>query len=78
MIDWVPVVFVVFKAVMFCTCMFFAIKWHYDQGKKKGVDRRALLRTVLKIVAAFVVALGLVMLFTFGLASMLGMDLRLP
>lgn len=77
MIDWVPVVFVVFKAVMFGTCMFFAIKWHYDQGKK-GADRRALLRTVAKIVAAFIVALGLVLLFTFGLASMLGMDLRLP
>jgi hypothetical protein len=77
MIDWVPVVFVVFKAVMFGTCMFFAIKWHYDQGKK-GADRRALLRTVAKIVAAFLVALALVLLFTFGLASMLGMDLRLP
>ena len=35
MIDWVPVVFVAFKALIFGTCMFFAIKWHYDQGKKK-------------------------------------------
>jgi large-conductance mechanosensitive channel len=33
--DWVPIVFVVFKVLVFGTCMFFAIKWHYDQGKKK-------------------------------------------
>lgn len=33
--DWVPVVFIVFKVLVFGTCMFFAIKWHYDQGKKK-------------------------------------------
>ena len=77
MIDWVPVVFVVFKVVMFGTCMFFAIKWHYDQGKK-GADRRALLRTAAKVVVAFLVALALVLLFAFGLASMLGIDLRLP
>jgi hypothetical protein len=33
--DWVPIVFIVFKVLVFGTCMFFAIKWHYDQGKKK-------------------------------------------
>lgn len=33
--DWVPIVFIVFKLLVFGTCMFFAIKWHYDQGKKK-------------------------------------------
>ena len=33
--DWVPVVFIAFKLTVFGTCMFFAIKWHYDQGKKK-------------------------------------------
>ena len=33
--DWIPVVFIVFKVIVFGTCMFFAIKWHYDQGKKK-------------------------------------------
>ena len=32
--DWVPIVFVVFKVAVFGTGMFFAIKWHYDQGKK--------------------------------------------
>lgn len=78
MIDWVPVVFVTFKVLIFGACMFFAIKWHYDQGKKKGMDKRALLRTGGKVAAVFVLALLAVLLFTFGIASMLGMDLNLP
>lgn len=78
MIDWVPVVFVTFKVLIFGTCMFFAIKWHYDQGKKKGVDTRTLLRTGAKLAAAFLLALLVVLLFTFGIARMLGMDLSLP
>ena len=32
--DWVPIVFITFKVLVFGTCMFYAIKWHYDQGKK--------------------------------------------
>lgn len=32
--DWVPIVFIVFKVAVFGTGMFFAIKWHYDQGKR--------------------------------------------
>ena len=32
--EWVPIVFIVFKVAVFGTGMFFAIKWHYDQGKK--------------------------------------------
>mgnify|MGYP003621511837 FL=1 len=77
MIDWIPVVFVVFKVLIFGACMFFAIKWHYDQGKKR-MDKRALLRTGSKLVAIFLLALMAVLLFTFGLAKMLGMDLSLP
>jgi hypothetical protein len=56
--------------------MFFAIKWHYDQGKKGWTG--ALLRTGGKVAAAFMLALLCVLLFTFGLAKMLGMDLSLP
>lgn len=78
MIDWVPIVFIAFKVLIFGTCMFFAIKWHYDQGKKKGMDKRALLRTGGKVVAIFTLALLAVLLFTFGLAKKLGMDLSLP
>ena len=75
MYDWVPVVFVTFKAVIFVTCMFFAIKWHYDQGKKKGQDTRMIWITGAKVVGAFAVALGLVLFLTFLLAGKLGMDL---
>ena len=78
MIDWVPVVFVTFKALVFGTAMFFAIKWHYDQGKKKGADRRELLIAGGKIAAVFTLLLLCVLAFTFGLARMLGMDLSLP
>jgi hypothetical protein len=35
MMDWVPVAFIAFKVLVFGMGMFFAIKWHYDQGKKK-------------------------------------------
>ncbi|MFN9471798.1 hypothetical protein [Acidovorax sp.] len=38
--DWVPVVFIVFKVLVFGTGMFFAIKWHYDQGKKDKENER--------------------------------------
>lgn len=31
---WIPVVLGTFKAVVFCGGMFYAIKWHHDQGKK--------------------------------------------
>lgn len=33
--DWVPIVFITFKVLVFGTGMFFAIKWHRDQAKKK-------------------------------------------
>ncbi|MBF6630581.1 MAG: hypothetical protein ITG01_05465 [Comamonas sp.] len=75
--DWVPVVFITFKVLIFGTCMFFAIKWHYDQGKKKGADTRSLLRASGKAAAAFVLALLTVLLLTFFLAGTLGMDLSL-
>lgn len=77
MIDWVPVAFLTFKVLVFGTCMFFAIKWHYDQDKKT-MDKRALLITALKVGAAFLVALAVVLWFTFSLARHLGMDLSLP
>ncbi|OYR18524.1 putative membrane protein [Brucella rhizosphaerae] len=33
--DWFPIVFFAFKFLVLGTGMFFAIKWHHDQGKKK-------------------------------------------
>lgn len=75
MMDWIPTVFVTFKVLMFGTCMFFAIKWHYDQGKK---ERRAVLRAGGMVAAVFMLSLLGLGLVTFALARMLGLDLTLP
>jgi len=74
--DWIPVVFVIFKVLVFCTGMFFAIKWHYDQGEKR-MNTRALLFTGGKIAVAFILSLMAVLYLTFGLARALGIDLNL-
>jgi hypothetical protein len=74
--DWIPIVFATFKLVVLVTGMFFAIKWHYDQGKKEKVmDTRALLRAGGKAAAIFVVALGGIGLVTFALIRVFGMEL---
>lgn len=80
MMDWFPIVFLTFKILVLGTGMFFAIKWHYDQGKKgkKEMDTRALLRAGGKVAAIFVLALLGLLLATFFLARMLGLDLTLP
>lgn len=31
--EWVPIVLVIFKLLVFGTGMFLAIKWHYDKEK---------------------------------------------
>ena len=77
--DWIPVVFVTFKVLVLGTGMFFAIKWHYDQGKKgKEKERRAVLRAGGKAAAVFVLSLLGLVLVTFVLAKTLGLDLTLP
>ncbi len=77
--EWIPLVFVIFKGLVLGIGMFFAIKWHYDQGKKgKPEEARAVLRTSGKVAAVFlllVLGLGFV---TFVLARVLGLDLNLP
>ena len=35
MMNWVPIVFVTFKVLVFGTGMFFAIKWHNDKEKEE-------------------------------------------
>lgn len=71
--DWVPIVFVTFKVLALGLAMFFAIKWHYDQGKKG--ERGAALRTGGKMAAVFVLAVLCIGLIAFYLSSMLGLDL---
>ena len=79
MMDWVPVVFVVFKVLVLGTGMFFAIKWHYDQGKKgTKTEKRAVLRAGGKVAAVVVLSLLGLGLVTFALARTLGLDLTFP
>lgn len=77
MAEWFPTVFYTFKFLVLGVGMFYAIKWHYDQGKKKdGVkERRAVLRAAGKVVAVFVIALSVLGLLTFFFATKLGLDL---
>jgi uncharacterized protein YqhQ len=79
--DWIPIVFVTFKFLVLATGMFFAVKWHYDQGKKeqdKEKEKRAVLRAGGKVAAVFVLSLLGLGLVTFVLIRMLGMDLSFP
>ena len=72
--EWIPIVLVTFKVLVFGTGMFFAIKWHYDQGKKeKGKEKRAVLRAGGKVAAVFVLSLLGLGLFTFFLIRMVGL-----
>ena len=77
MVDWIPIIFVIFKFLVLGTGMFYAIKWHYDQGKK-GKDTRAVLRASGKIAALFVLSLLALGLVTFAIVRMLGMELIFP
>jgi heme/copper-type cytochrome/quinol oxidase subunit 2 len=77
--DWIPVVFVTFKFLVLGIGMFFAIKWHYDQGKKgKKTDTRAVLRATVMVAVIFVVLLVGLGFATFDAAKMLGLDMALP
>ena len=72
--DWIPTVFVAFKVLVLGTGMFFAIKWHYDQGtKQKERERRAVLRAGGKVAAIFMLSLLGLGLFTSVLIRMLGL-----
>jgi hypothetical protein len=77
MMEWIPVVFVTFKALVLGIGMFFAVKWHYDKGKKLN-GTRATLSAGGKVAAVFVLGLLGVGLFTFGLLKLVGWDLPFP
>lgn len=76
--EWIPIVFGTFKALVLGTGMFFAIKWHYEQGKKGKKKQSAVLRAGGKVAAVFVLSLLGLSLLTFGLSRMLGLDLTFP
>ncbi|HEX5344355.1 MAG TPA: hypothetical protein VFX55_17825 [Duganella sp.] len=74
--EWIPLVFVTFKFAVLATGMYYAVKWHYDQGKKgREEERRAVLRAGGKVAALFMLSLLGLGLVTFALIRMLGMDL---
>jgi hypothetical protein len=76
--DWFPIVFGTLKGLVLITGMFFAIKWHYDQGKKGKVrEMRSVLRAAGMVTAAFMLALVGLVVVTFALGRALGMDLSL-
>jgi hypothetical protein len=72
--DWVPVVFITFKVIVFGIGMFLAIKWHYDQGKLgRQVERRAVLRMAGQWAAIFLPLLAGLLWVTFYVCNKLGM-----
>jgi hypothetical protein len=79
--EWIPLFLVTFKFLVLGTGMFYAVKWHYDQGKKnkdKEKERRAVLRAGGKVTAVFVLSLFGLGLVTIALCRTLGMDLSFP
>ena len=78
--ELVPAVFIVFKVSVLGIGMFLAVKWHYDKAKtEKGPEsQRAVLWAAGKAVVAFVLLLAALLALTFGLGSMLGIDLTPP
>ncbi|MBC3916758.1 hypothetical protein H8L32_04665 [Undibacterium sp. CY18W] len=81
MMEWIPIVLVTFKALVLGVGMFFAIKWHYDQGRKEkdhAKEMHAVLRASGKVGVIFMLSLLGLGIFTFVLARTLGLDLTLP
>jgi hypothetical protein len=79
MIDWIPKAFYIFKFLVLGTGMFYAIKWHYDQGKKgKEQERRMVLRAGGKVALVFVLSLLSLALLTFVVVRKFGLDLTFP
>ncbi len=77
--DWFPLVFIVFKILVFGSGMFLAIKWHHERAKKeRRGGSHASLGVVIKAVAVFVVVLVGLLLVTFFVSQKLGLNLNFP
>ena len=79
MMDWFPIVFIAFKVLVFGTGMLFAIKWHYDKAKKEnGTEKpRAVQIAGAKVAVIFVLALLVILLLTYSVSKLLGLDLTI-
>ena len=80
MMEWIPVVLVTFKLIVLATGMFFAIKWHYDQGKKDKdmvKQKRTVLLATGKVAVLFVLSMLVLAVFTVLLVKTVGLNLDL-
>lgn len=58
--EWVPIIFIIFKGTILFIGMFFAIKWHYDQDKKDVDESNGPQSpTEMRLFATMIVALAL-------------------
>jgi hypothetical protein len=72
--EWIPVILITFKVLVLSIGMFFAVKWHYDQGEKK-MDKRAMLMAASKVAALFVLALLSLALLSYFVVRKLGLEM---
>jgi len=75
--EWFPIVAATFKVIVLAIGMFFAIKWHYDQGAKKNgkeMTKVAVLLAGGKIAAIFLFSLSCLALLTFFLMRKFGLE----
>ncbi len=79
--DWFPILAGTFKVLALGTGMFFAIKWHYDQGKKeseKTKERRVVMRAAGMGTAIFLLLVLVLVFATLALGTKLGLNLTFP
>lgn len=78
--NWVPVVFVIFKVTVLGIGMYYAVKWHYDRAREKdpAATDRGLVRSAAIVVGGFALVVGILLALTLGVASLLGLDLSSP
>jgi heme/copper-type cytochrome/quinol oxidase subunit 2 len=79
LMEWTPVLFIAIKITVFVLCMFFAIRWHYDQDTKENeMPVGAVIFAGVKVAAVFVLSVLVLGLLTFVICWKLGLDLTLP
>lgn len=77
--EWFPIAAGSFKVIALSIGMFFAIKWHYDQGKKqRAMGKGEVVRAAGKVAAIFLLSLLVLGLLTFFIVSRLSLDLSMP
>ncbi|QJC55558.1 hypothetical protein HC248_00839 [Polaromonas vacuolata] len=74
MMEWIPIVFITFKVLVLSIGMFFAVRWHYNQGGRK-MDKLAVLRATGKVAALFVLALLTLGLLSYFVVRKLGLEM---